>query len=423
MDPHATSHGRGGCRCGGTPRYGDCSEDGAVAGGWVLASASTDPGLTDPGPFATPAELNRKGCGIEYASGLFASLDSWLQSDGLPEPGPCSALRYPAAGSQVSFDGEPSSGQEDPGTGQQDPPPGRPITFTGAHTAEPARGDLPAGSLTYELGEDFGVATARRVVTRGRKSVDARLSREEWYRASVQCVTKYYLHLWIDNFYASRNGCGPRDITAVMASIERGVQRQFGFVTCSCSELTGKDVRGEGCAFMLRVVWHIMPATGEDDGFSYGPYRTQKIRIRCAKWPEKPSPFPGVPAGMDPPPFGWTTPDEEGYIYTTDPTTNPPPGIRNQTIAAHEMGHILFGTGGDVPPGWDATGHHKPPGLMTGLGLTGAERLTSEEACALVKKYAACSIEECCDIGPITPARVKVGAPAKQMIGFHEAWA
>jgi hypothetical protein len=69
---------------------------------------------------------------------------------------------------------------------------------------------------------------------------------------------------------------------------------------------------------------------------------------------------------------------------------------RNASLAAHELGHLLFGTGDQKPKGWDDGFHSKNPddlmrdteakGEGTGGPLRGDEKLSQDELCKLADK-------------------------------------
>jgi len=193
-----------------------------------------------------------------------------------------------------------------------------------------------------------------------------------------KCKATIYLHFCIDVDFASDQGCTDEDIQSFIDAIEEGMDKHWKNSQCKCEP----PLEGPGCTFSVEAVWHETPTTRRPGTFS--------LKVKC-KPPAEADPDEGI-TGVSPRRGGTPTgPRYAGGLY------------------AHEIGHLMFGTGKKAPYNdreskkkgktpWDKQGHNpKDDGLMHGNPIDPSMKPSQEEICILVAKFELCDMEkDCC---------------------------
>lgn len=181
------------------------------------------------------------------------------------------------------------------------------------------------------------------------------------------CSIIILVHLRISQVF----GCTPDAVQQCVNTFEKGVQGALGDVIIPCPD------GSVGCVLSVRLVWH-----SNSDGGG-GGVKPIDVSLACG----------GGKAG--------------GLTYPGD-RIDFRPGTHqgsDESVAAHEIGHNLFGIGSHGPSGWNKEGHNPEPGLMDGNWKTPGEKLSQKEAAVLAARFG-CDLDECCKAKPAVKKNV-----------------
>jgi hypothetical protein len=193
--------------------------------------------------------------------------------------------------------------------------------------------------------------------------------------ANKPCKATIYLHMTL----ASKPGtkCTAAEVANTMRIMEDAAALLGGKCPCPAPGEGEDHDKNEGRTVEFAIIWHPKAGAG-------GAVAT--VEVNCEG---------------EPPDHGNAS-SESGTIGF-DGRVGSTEGLRYPgmvAVCAHELGHLLFGTGAHAPPGWK--GDHNPDknSLMRntrapGKGLTGADKPSAQETCMLCDK-ARLKVGDCC---------------------------
>ncbi|MBI5850674.1 MAG: hypothetical protein HZB39_06490 [Planctomycetes bacterium] len=199
--------------------------------------------------------------------------------------------------------------------------------------------------------------------------------------AKKPCKATIYLHLTL-----AGKGCSPTDVITTMQRMEEGAEKLGGTCPCPDPPEGQEHDKNEGRTVKIVIVWHPSASGG-----------VATVTLDCGAKP----PRHGRASSED------GTIEFDGNFAAAEGRS----GASNASLCAHELGHLLFGTGPHAPEGWK-DGHNPESGSLMrdteGDGLKGEDHASIVEVCALCDK-AGLELEHCCTYKRTAMPIVQIG--------------
>lgn len=208
------------------------------------------------------------------------------------------------------------------------------------------------------------------------------------------CIATIYLHLTLVG-----KGCSATDVNSAMDMMERGARKLGGTCPCAPPPDGEEHDRNDGRSVKVVIIWHPKPGGG-----------IASVKLDC---------------GAKAPHHGEASSEAGTIEFDGNMSLTEGPNVAgNASLCAHEMGHLLFGTGSQAPDGWD--GDHNPDGngLMRDTeknkeaALTGRDKTNEKENCILCSK-AGLKVEDCCTYKKKAVSVAIVARPVESQVVFQ----